>query len=313
MRRITSVIAALLLLLPTVTMAETIIKKPSGGSVTITDTTTSTLTAGVVLSNGSDLDSIAILTSVSGGTGNGFTKFSGPATAERTFTLPNASSTIATGTGTANVVPRWSGTGGTMVDTSPSLTCDGTTCTFGGPIVGPNGTVTDPSFVPGDGAGFYRVDTNATGVTGGTSNASFMSFDYGTTGLRLRDGWGIAWDGGTALSGALTAGSVFAVRDGSYSLGFRNGANALRLSVYGTFTDASNYERLALTTTAGSGVSIIAETAGTGGDNLNITLTPAGTGVVIAGNGVAGPVTCTTVTSITVRGGIITAIAGAGC
>lgn len=35
-----------------------------------------------------------LLTSVSGGTGNGFTKFSGPTTSEKTFTLPNASATL---------------------------------------------------------------------------------------------------------------------------------------------------------------------------------------------------------------------------
>ena len=35
-----------------------------------------------------------ILGSANGGTGNGFTKFSGPASSERTFTLPNASDTI---------------------------------------------------------------------------------------------------------------------------------------------------------------------------------------------------------------------------
>lgn len=38
----------------------------------------------------------AIIASTYGGTGNGFTKFSGPATAEKTFTLPNASATILT-------------------------------------------------------------------------------------------------------------------------------------------------------------------------------------------------------------------------
>lgn len=36
-----------------------------------------------------------ILPSMNGGTGNGFTKFSGPTTSEKTFTLPNASDTIA--------------------------------------------------------------------------------------------------------------------------------------------------------------------------------------------------------------------------
>jgi hypothetical protein len=37
-----------------------------------------------------------ILPGANGGTGNGFTKFSGPATSEKTFTLPNASATILT-------------------------------------------------------------------------------------------------------------------------------------------------------------------------------------------------------------------------
>ena len=47
---------------------------------------------------GNDFDGSAALTQVIastyGGTGNGFTKFTGPTTAERTFTLPDASSTL---------------------------------------------------------------------------------------------------------------------------------------------------------------------------------------------------------------------------
>ncbi|MCL5071514.1 MAG: collagen-like protein [Actinobacteria bacterium] len=43
--------------------------------------------------NGS-ADLTQVIASTYGGTGNGFTKFSGPATAEKTFTLPNASDTI---------------------------------------------------------------------------------------------------------------------------------------------------------------------------------------------------------------------------
>ncbi|MDB5266275.1 MAG: hypothetical protein JWN89_90 [Parcubacteria group bacterium] len=38
----------------------------------------------------------ALVTSAQGGTGNGFTKFSGPTTAEKTFTLPDASATVLT-------------------------------------------------------------------------------------------------------------------------------------------------------------------------------------------------------------------------
>jgi len=49
---------------------------------------------------GNNFDGSAALTgiiaSTYGGTGNGFTKFSGPTTAEKTFTLPDASATIAT-------------------------------------------------------------------------------------------------------------------------------------------------------------------------------------------------------------------------
>src|SRR3990167_7877339 len=50
-----------------------------------------------------------ILGSARGGTGNGFTLFSGPATAERTFTLPNASSTILTDNAAVTVAQGGSG------------------------------------------------------------------------------------------------------------------------------------------------------------------------------------------------------------
>lgn len=63
-------------------------------------------TAGTLLLNNGDGSSLTnlnagniasgILSSARGGTGNGFTKFSGPASAEKTFTLPNANATILT-------------------------------------------------------------------------------------------------------------------------------------------------------------------------------------------------------------------------
>jgi hypothetical protein len=56
-----------------------------------------------------------IIASTYGGTGNGFTKFTGPTTAERTFTLPDASSTIlvsggALGTPSSGTVTNLTGT-----------------------------------------------------------------------------------------------------------------------------------------------------------------------------------------------------------
>ena len=69
-------------------------------------------------------------------------------------------------------------------------------------------------------------------------------------------------------------------RDAAGSLALRNGTNQQSFSVYNTYTDSSNYERLKLTGVAGTSVNITAETLGTGGDNLDIVLTPAGTGLV---------------------------------
>lgn len=90
------------------------------------------------------------ITSAYGGTGNGFSKFTGPSTSEKTFTLPNANATILTdnaavtvaqgGTGstslTAHYVPVGNGTSAvTMV--SPSTA---------GYVLTSNGTGSDPSF-----------------------------------------------------------------------------------------------------------------------------------------------------------------------
>jgi hypothetical protein len=57
----------------------------------------------------------ALVTSAQGGTGNGFTKFSGPTTAEKTFTLPDATATILTSNAAVTVAQ-----GGTGVTTTPT-------------------------------------------------------------------------------------------------------------------------------------------------------------------------------------------------
>jgi len=73
-------------------------------------------------------------------------------------------------------------------------------------------------------------------------------------------------------------------RDAAATLAQRNGTTQQISRIYNTYTDASNYERLTLTGVAGTSVNITAETLGTGGDNLDIVLTPAGTGRVVIGN-----------------------------
>jgi hypothetical protein len=77
---------------------------PAAGSLIIRDATTSlwknaTLTAGtnIAVTNADasiTLGITGIIASSNGGTGNGFTKFSGPTTSEKTFTLPNSSETL---------------------------------------------------------------------------------------------------------------------------------------------------------------------------------------------------------------------------
>jgi hypothetical protein len=80
---------------------------------------------------------------------------------------------------------------------------------------------------------------------------------------------------GDATSGA----DVAFVRDATATLALCNGTAAQNLRGYRTFTDASNYERWALQTGSGY-VEFAAETAGTGTDDLDLRLTPAGTGRV---------------------------------
>ena len=78
---------------------------------------------------GNNFDGSAALTQIIasgfGGTGNGFTKFSGPTTAERTFTLPDASSTILTSNDLVTVAQG--GTGRNTATTAYALLAAGTT------------------------------------------------------------------------------------------------------------------------------------------------------------------------------------------
>lgn len=80
-----------------------------------------------------------ILGSANGGTGNGFAKFSGPTTTERTFTLPDASATILT-SNTAVTVAQ----GGTGATTLTGLVLGNGTSAFT-TVTAPSGTVVGTS------------------------------------------------------------------------------------------------------------------------------------------------------------------------
>jgi hypothetical protein len=135
----------------------------------------------------------------------------------------------------------------------------------------------------------------------------------GTSMARIREDGVLYAEGFSAAYGGYFnnlilggSGDVFLERDAAAQLALRNGTNQQSFSVYNRYTDPSNYERLKLTGVAGTSVNITAETLGTGGDNLDIVLTPAGTGsvkfpgtTVIAFNG---EITCPTLYAQTSAG-----------
>lgn len=71
-------------------------------------------------------DVSGILPGDNGGTGNGFFAVTGPTTSLKTMTFPNASSTVVTGTGTTNTLPKTTGTG---TQGNSTITDDATTVT----------------------------------------------------------------------------------------------------------------------------------------------------------------------------------------
>lgn len=70
--------------------------------------------------------------------------------------------------------------------------------------------------------------------------------------------------------------------DAADILAIRNGTTNQTVRIYSTFTNSTNYERLSLVGDSGNTrVQLAAETAGTGSDNLDVRLAPAGAGAVL--------------------------------
>ncbi len=122
-----------------------------------------------------------IIASTYGGTGNGFTKFSGPTTSEKTFTLPNASASILTDN--AAVTAAQGGTGQTSYTDGQLLI--GNTATGGltksALTAGPNITITNGNgsiTIAASGGGTAADPTASVGLTAVNGSAStFMRSD----------------------------------------------------------------------------------------------------------------------------------------
>lgn len=200
-----------------------------------------------------------IIASTFGGTGNGFTKFTGATTAEKTYTLPNASATILTDN-TAVTVPQ-GGTGLTTLTTAYGVVCAGTTATgslqnagvgtsgqylksngasalpsfasFTPPTIqkftSGSGTYTTPSgvlylrvkMVGGGGGGGGSGASGGTGTTGGNTT-------FGTSLLSANGGIGGATNGslgGAGGTSSLGTGPIGTALSGGYGqAGFTSSA-----------------------------------------------------------------------------------------
>lgn len=128
-----------------------------------------------------------------------------------------------------------------------------------------NGAVGAPSlsFASQTDLGIYRVGALRLGfVTNGN-----LIFEVNNTIVELKAGVSLNFNGATAL-----------FSDDPTTIDQRNGVTAQSFKVYRTFTNTTNYERISLGSAAGQMI-VAAETAGTGTDNLDLVVTPAGTGL----------------------------------
>lgn len=118
---------------------------------------------------------------------------------------------------------------------------------------------------------------------GAVNDASVVNMLLNAVGGRLVIGASMSfcWSSNTSASaGTLnTTADVNLFRDAASVMALRTTTTAQTFRLYRTFTDLSNYERMALQTAAGQMI-IAAETAGTGTDDLDLVLTPAGVGRV---------------------------------
>ena len=136
-------------------------------------------------------------------------------------------------------------------------------------------------FGSASGPGFYS--------SSGLLFTNNLGCEFVSAGIILKTSLGLA-------SSTAGAADVLLTRDAANTLAQRNGTTAQTSRVYGTYTDASNYVRAALSSSS-TAVTLAAETAGTGADNIPLNLTAAGTGTVKV-NSVAEVVVSSTVAGL---------------
>jgi hypothetical protein len=137
----------------------------------------------------------------------------------------------------------------------------------------PAGSIAAPALTLGGDttAGWYR--NAASQWTFAIASTAYLSLLNST--VRMHNAVQLCWTAGASGN----AQDTILVRDAANTIAMRNSTTAQAWRWYHTYTDASNYQRGALKTAAAY-VEVAAETAGTGADDLDVLLTPAGAGAV---------------------------------
>jgi hypothetical protein len=134
------------------------------------------------------------------------------------------------------------------------------------------------------------------------TDSSYFKLNRSATGLHLSDGYPVFWS--TSIGNSANAVRLIGGRVANL-LEQRSGTSAQNFTVYGTYTDASNYERLSLSANATASY-ITAEEAGTGtARDLYIGANNT-THMVVAANGNVGIGNSTPVGSLVVNQGNVT-------
>jgi hypothetical protein len=185
----------------------------------------------------------------------------------------------------------WANLKATLANTFLPLT--GGTMT--GPIIAPGGSGSAPSYsfssatntgiwYDGASVNFQYAGSRRGLFNSGGFSASAFDFDGvwcatgvgypGATGIGLASAGQISW--GSAATNSGITGDITLLRDAAGTLAQRNGTNAQTARTYGTYTDTSNYRRIAIAMTTAGVASIAPEGAGTGasGNVLHISGLP---------------------------------------
>ncbi len=270
---------------------------PSGSDLAVTGNVdvSGTLTAGTA--NAFNVDSSGnitagnyqgtIITSAYGGTGNGFTKFSGPTTSEKTFTLPNASATLlydggALGTPSSGVATNLTGTATGLTAGKATNLVGGNATTLLGSLPYQSNTDTTTMLSPNTSATKKFLSQTGTGTNGAAPAwAVLTSTDVGlgnveNTALSTWAGTTNITTLGTITSGTWSGTTIAVTKGGTGTTdGSITGTGALG------FTAGGSGNSITLTGTTSGVVKVASSTANT--DTISLKPQISGTGATFAG------------------------------